>query len=97
MPTSQLAGSRARRGRSVRDVTGREYQRLAAETEAKREAAGIDPAELRKTAYAQGADAGYDMGWTALATALHGLYKAEGISAIEEFLTELDGDDTGAE
>jgi hypothetical protein len=97
MPTSQLAGNRARRGRSVRDITGREYARLAAETEAKREAAGIDPAELRKAAYAQGADAGYDMGWTALSAALSNLYKTEGISAVEEFLIELDNDGSEAE
>ena len=94
MPTSQLSGNRARRGRSVRDITGREYARQHAEQEAKQAAAQLDPAEVRRAAFSKGHEAGYAAGWEALSTGLHNLFKTEGIEAVREFLDEL-ADDQG--
>jgi hypothetical protein len=93
MPTNQLNGNRARRGRSVRDVTGRAYTRLAAEQEAKQAAAAVDPGEVRRRAFDDGFQVGHDIGWASLATSLHNLFKAEGIGAVQEFLTEMDETD----
>lgn len=103
MPTSQLAGNRARRGRNVRDVTGREYARQHAEQEAKQAAAAVDPAEVRRLAYAAGADAGWDNGWHAALDGVLAMYRAAGIEAVQELMAELDapdgadGDGDGAE
>lgn len=74
MPTTPLAGNRARRARNPRDITGREYARLHAEQAAKEAAANISIGEIRKAARQAGFDAGweagFDAGWNALAAYL---------------------------
>jgi hypothetical protein len=72
--TSPLAGNRTHRTRNPRDITGREYQRLHAEEDAKKAAENLDIAAVRRAAltegHAQGYEAGFVAGWDALAAHL---------------------------
>jgi hypothetical protein len=75
-------------------VTGVRHRDLLAEKAARDAAATLDVAEVRKQAFSAGFEAGHAAGWQALTEALHGLYKSEGIGAVQEFLDELDADET---
>jgi hypothetical protein len=94
--TSPRAGDRSRRqNRNPRDLTGKAYQRLHAEQDAKRAAASIDINDVRRAAWQEGYDYGHGCGIESFTKALREMYKAEGIQAVQEFLDELDADEAG--
>lgn len=92
--TSPRLGDRNHRAnRGPRDLTGREYQRLHAEHDAKKAAASIDIAEVRRAEFQRGFDAAWEQafnaGWDALAAYL----VAEGVLDPDD----EPGDEDGAE
>jgi hypothetical protein len=61
--TSPRAGDRSHRGsRSPRDLTGKEYQRLHAENDAKKAAANLDINAIKRAEFGRGHEAGFDKG-----------------------------------
>jgi len=58
--TSPRAGDRAhRQNRNPRDITGREYQRLHAEADARKAAASVDIETVKRAEYERGFDAAF--------------------------------------
>jgi hypothetical protein len=94
--TSPRMGDRTRASRvSPRDVTGRTCAQQHAELKAKQELETVDINAVKHAEFQRGFEAGHRAGWTSLTSALHNLYKAEGIQAVQEFLDELDSDEPG--
>lgn len=82
--------------RSPRDVTGKAWAE-ATEAAKKKKEALADPEALRKDGWHAGFDAGHEAGQQHFIDALFSLYKTEGLSAVQEFLDELDTDEQDAE
>lgn len=89
--TSPRTGDRSRASRvSPRNITGRRYAELHAEKAAREAARSVDIETIKRVEFEKGFNAGHESGWESLTTALHGLYRSEGIGAVQEFLDELD-------
>lgn len=96
MPTTALAGDRSRRARNPRDITGTRYTDQLAAKAARDAAKNVDLDELRRQTRAEGFDAGHETGYAAFGRALHAMYQAEGIEAVQELLDELDAAEAGS-
>jgi hypothetical protein len=85
--TTPRMGDRSRASRvSPRNITGRTYAQQHAEQEAKQAAEHVDLAAVRRAGFL----AGFDAGSESLIDWLWSMYRAEGLSAVGEFLAELD-------
>lgn len=91
MPTTPLAGDRARRARNPRDITGTRHRELLAEKAARDAAATVDIHEVqrrsREAGYSDGYTKGLSDGWDACIAAL----VAEGVLDADDARGDGDG------